>query len=77
VHLTWKKASWFQTIKEQISREKTLTVIFLHIFFVGENYILPSWTVSKWFYDTFTSTATGATRCGSLFGEGFDLLVVS
>jgi hypothetical protein len=22
--------------------------------------------MSKWFYDTFTGTATGATRCGSL-----------
>jgi hypothetical protein len=31
----------------------------------------------KWFYDTSTGTATGAACCGSLFGNGFGLLVVS
>jgi hypothetical protein len=33
--------------------------------------------VSKWFYDTSTSAATGAAHCGSFVGGGFDLLVVS
>jgi hypothetical protein len=33
--------------------------------------------MSKWFYDTSTGTATGAACCGSLFGNGFGLLVVS
>jgi hypothetical protein len=26
--------------------------------------------MSKWFYDTFTDTATRAARCGSFVGEG-------
>jgi hypothetical protein len=33
--------------------------------------------ILKWFYDTFTNTATGAAHCGSLFERGFGLLVVS
>jgi hypothetical protein len=33
--------------------------------------------MSKWFYDTFTGAATGATRCGSFIEEGFVLLVAS
>jgi hypothetical protein len=31
----------------------------------------------KWFYDTSTGAATGATRCGSFMGKAFSLLVVS
>jgi hypothetical protein len=31
----------------------------------------------KRFYDTSTGAATGADRCGSFVGEGFDLLIVS
>jgi hypothetical protein len=31
----------------------------------------------KWFYDTFTGAAIGATRCSSFVGEDFGLLVVS
>jgi hypothetical protein len=33
--------------------------------------------LSKWFYDTSTGVATGATHCGSFAGEGFDLLIDS
>jgi hypothetical protein len=33
--------------------------------------------MSMSFYDTSTSAATGAARCGSFVGEGFGLLVVS
>jgi hypothetical protein len=33
--------------------------------------------MSKWFYNTSTGTTTRAARCGSLFGKGFRLLVVS
>jgi hypothetical protein len=33
--------------------------------------------MSKWFYDTSTSVATGAARCGSFVGGGFGLLVAS
>jgi hypothetical protein len=28
----------------------------------------------KWFYDTFTGTATGAVRCGSFVREGLCVL---
>jgi hypothetical protein len=31
----------------------------------------------KWFYDTSIGPARGAIYCGSLFGKGFGLLVVS
>jgi hypothetical protein len=34
-------------------------------------------TISRWFYDTSTSAATGAARYGSFDGKSFDLLVVS
>jgi hypothetical protein len=33
--------------------------------------------ISKWFYDTFIDTATGAARCDSLFRGGFGLLDAS
>jgi hypothetical protein len=33
--------------------------------------------MSKWFYDTSTGPATGAARCGSVFGKRFGILVVS
>jgi hypothetical protein len=33
--------------------------------------------MSKWFYDTSTGAATGATHCDSFVGEGFNLLVIS
>jgi hypothetical protein len=33
--------------------------------------------LSKWFCDTSTGAATGATRCGSFVGKAFSLLVVS
>jgi hypothetical protein len=33
--------------------------------------------ISKWFYDTSTSTATRVAQCGSEFGEGLDRLCSS
>jgi hypothetical protein len=33
--------------------------------------------MSKWFYDTSTGAATGATRYGSFIGKGFGLVVAS
>jgi hypothetical protein len=33
--------------------------------------------LSKSFYDTSTSAATGVARCGSFVGEGFGLLVIN
>jgi hypothetical protein len=39
----------------------------------------PTWCAKmlKWFYDTSTGAATGASRCGSFVEDGFGLLVVS
>jgi hypothetical protein len=45
----------------------------------GQNQPLPflARQMSNLFYDTSIGPATGAARCGFLFGTGFDLLVVS
>jgi hypothetical protein len=49
----------------------------MHMLDQGRSLCSGRMNVSKWFYDTYTGTATGAAHCDSFVGKGFSLLVVS